>query len=76
MSTPNLTNAVTIVEVVDSRDLPIHCVLRTEDGVYHVVSKGQTRHTPCTADDALRALANYLQSAVFELERIKFPSGD
>ena len=76
MSTPNLTNAVTIVEVVDSRDLSIHCVLRTEDGVYHVVSEGQTRHTPCTADDALRALVNCLQSAVFELERIKFPSGD
>ena len=75
MNNTALKNAKTIVEVVDGDDRAVYCVVKTDDGVYHVIADGVSRHTPCSADDAMRALANYLQSAVFELHRIKYPEG-
>ena len=60
-----------IAEIVDGRDLEQYSVRKRDDGVYEVLQAGVVRHTPCSAEDAIRALSHYMQSLVFENERLK-----
>lgn len=60
-----------ISEIVDSRDLEQFSVRKREDGVYEVWAGNVLRHSPCSADDAIRALSQYLQALVFENEQLK-----
>jgi len=60
-----------IAEVVDSRDLTQYSVHKRDDGMYEVLENGVVRHSPCSAEDVIRALSHYLQSVVFENERLK-----
>lgn len=41
-------------------------VYRDCDGFYHVIRGGIARHPLCTPEDAMRALAQYLQSALYQ----------
>lgn len=60
-----------ITEIVDGRDLEQYSVRQRDDGTYEVWAKGEARHHPCTAEDVIRALSHYMQSLVFENERLK-----
>ena len=60
-----------IAEVVDGRDLTQYSVQKRDDGMYEVVERGVIRHSPCSAEDVIRALAHYMQTLVFENERFK-----
>ena len=60
-----------IAEVVDGHDLTQYSVQKRDDGMYEVLESGVVRHSPCSAEDVIRALSHYLQSVVFENERLK-----
>ena len=61
-----------IIEIVDGRDLEAFSVQKNKDGSYDVLASGVPRHTACTPEDVMRALGNYLQSLLFENERLKY----
>jgi hypothetical protein len=44
-------------------------VTKDEKGVYTVTTDGVVRHTPCSAEDVMRAMANYLHNALYLLEK-------
>lgn len=46
-------------------------VVRDEAGLYQVVSGGVLRHPNCTAENAMTALAFYLHSALYKLEKLE-----
>lgn len=46
-------------------------VLRMSDGTYDVRSNNVTRHTPCSAEDAMRALGHYLASESYQLGKLR-----
>ncbi|MBU9200193.1 hypothetical protein KTD31_02080 [Burkholderia multivorans] len=52
-----------LVVQVETADTEIE-VLRAADGRYHVVRDGVNRHPDASAEDVMRALGNYLQSAL------------
>lgn len=60
-----------ITEIVGNDDLEIYSVHKRDDGTYEVRSRSQVRHAPCSAEDVIRALSHYLQSAIFENEKLK-----
>ena len=60
-----------IAEIVDSRDLAQYSVRKRADGMYEVLENGVIRHKSCSAEGVIRALSDYLQSAMFENERLK-----
>jgi hypothetical protein len=68
-----LENTMTkvIAEIVDGRDLEQYSVRKRDDGTYEVWEGGTLRHSPCSAEDAIRALSHYMQSLVFENDRLK-----
>ena len=46
-------------------------VLRMSDGTYDVRCNNVTRHTPCSAEDAMRALGHYLASEAYQLGKLR-----
>ena len=71
----NESKTTCITEVVDGRDIETFSVHKNPDGTYEVRAGMVPRHTSCTPEDVMRALSNYLQSLVFELDRLKYPDG-
>lgn len=48
--------------MLDDEETPFVQVVKDDDGVYHVLQNGELRHTPCSAEDVIRALSHYLQA--------------
>lgn len=48
--------------MLDDEAVPFVQVVKDDDGVYHVFQNGELRHTPCSAEDVIRALSHYLQT--------------
>lgn len=46
-------------------------VLRMSDGTYDVRCNNVTRHSPCSAEDAMRALGHYLASEAYQLGKLR-----
>jgi hypothetical protein len=44
-------------------------VYRDAQGVYHVFRNGEVKHTPCSAEDAMRALGFYLHGALYKASK-------
>jgi len=46
-------------------------VVRDAAGMYQVIRDGVLRHPNCTAENAMTALAFYLHSALYKLEKLE-----
>ena len=60
-----------VASIVDSDDLDFIRVLKDKNGAYHVEAEGFRRHSPCSAEDVIRAMAHYCQNMKFELDRLR-----
>jgi len=69
MNTPR-TSEETIVQVELSSGALVE-VNRMSDGSYDVSNAGVVRHTPCSAEDAMRALGHYLHSEAYQLIKLR-----
>jgi hypothetical protein len=70
MASMNRTPESTIVAVELANGQAVE-VLRMSDGTYDVRCNNVTRHTPCSAEDAMRALGHYLASESYQLAKLR-----
>lgn len=63
-----LESTIVAVELANGQAVE---VLRMSDGTYDVRCNNVTRHTPCSAEDAMRALGHYLFSESYQLGKLR-----
>lgn len=66
-------STIVVVELANGQAVE---VLRMSDGTYDVRCNNVTRHTPCSAEDAMRALGHYLASESYQLGKLRNASAE